>query len=66
MSGRQSDNDAAAEKASRDRLAAGLAAYKAVPESRKTQVANPGKYSFPVGVDEDGKPFPNEKQPPRS
>jgi hypothetical protein len=42
----------------KERLAAGLAAYKAIPESQKTPVRDPGKYAFPVGLDDDGVPFP--------
>lgn len=66
MSARPYDDDAAAEQASRERLAAGLAAYKAVPKARRTPVSNPAKYAFPIGVDDDGNPLPIDVQPGRS
>lgn len=46
--------------AARKRLAAGLAAYKAVPESEKVPVREPDKYAFPVGLDDEGNPFPSQ------
>lgn len=53
----QSDDVARAE--SRRRTAAALAAYKAIPESQKTPVRQPEKYAFPLGLDDEGNPFPD-------
>ena len=32
-----------------------------VPESQRTPITNPDKFSFPIGLDDEGNPFP---QPP--
>lgn len=54
-----SAKDDEARAASRRRTAEALAAYKAVPESEKTPVRQRDKYSFPLGFDDDGNPFPD-------
>lgn len=38
-------------------LAHFLAEHDAIPESERIPVTNVDKYSFPIGVDDKGKPF---------
>ncbi len=33
---------------------------RAVPADERRPVTNPDKYSFPVGLDDEGKPFPED------
>lgn len=37
-----------------------------IPESDRVPITNPEKYSFPIGIGDDGKPFPDEKRERRS
>lgn len=34
---------------------------RAVPPGERRPVTNPDKYSFPVGLDDEGKPFPEDR-----
>ena len=36
-------------------------ARNAVPEAKRTPMHHPDKYSFPIGIDDKGKPFPVTK-----
>ncbi len=37
-----------------------------IPEQERVPITNPEKYSFPIGIGDDGKPFPDEKRERRS
>ena len=42
------------------RIKAAEAEMDAIPDSEKITISNPDKYDFPLGFDDEGKPFTEE------
>jgi hypothetical protein len=49
-----------------ERLRQAAADRDAIPEDERTPVEDPERYSFPIGVDDEGRPYPPRDAAPRS